>query len=275
MASHSRHKDADQILLDIERSLWHFAEVASWSGEKLARRRAQLTAVIHAVLLSNEQLHYYQGYHDVVAVFLLVCDNPQQAMAVAEYVSQYYMADAMGPDFKLVAQQVNLIPQLLERIDPELHAFFVEAKVDPFFCLSWVITWFAHNVHDLDTVCRLYDVFLCSHPLFVYYLSVQVSSSVLCVRHTKFGRLRCRYSPCWSSGCFCGRRRLFAQVILHFRATILTGPCEDTVIFTLLNKLPEDLPWEALIRATDDMCETFPPHTIHKRFELAAQIKQT
>ena len=44
-----------------------------------------------------------------------------------------------------------------------------------YFSLSWLITWFGHVVESHDTVCRLVDLFLATHPLMPVYVSTAVS----------------------------------------------------------------------------------------------------
>ena len=44
--------------------------------------------------------------------------------------------------------------------------------MEPYFCLSWVIKWFGHDVRDTALVKRLYDFFIVSHPLMSVYMSV-------------------------------------------------------------------------------------------------------
>jgi hypothetical protein len=36
--------------------------------------------------------------------------------------------------------------------------------------ISWLITWFSHDVKDISTVARLFDSLLCSHPLYALYM---------------------------------------------------------------------------------------------------------
>ena len=38
------------------------------------------------------------------------------------------------------------------------------------FAVSWLLTWFAHSLHDLDDVSRLFDTFLASDPLMPLYV---------------------------------------------------------------------------------------------------------
>lgn len=57
------------------------------------------------------------------------------------------------------------------QVDAELHAHISASEVQPYFALSWFITWFSHNVPELDDAARIFDVFLSSHPLMPLYFA--------------------------------------------------------------------------------------------------------
>ncbi|GLI60549.1 hypothetical protein VaNZ11_002706 [Volvox africanus] len=42
--------------------------------------------------------------------------------------------------------------------------------LEPFFALSWFLTWWAHELDELPTAARLFDFFLATHPLMPLYL---------------------------------------------------------------------------------------------------------
>jgi hypothetical protein len=44
--------------------------------------------------------------------------------------------------------------------------------VQSFFSLSWILTWFSHNLDRLGDVARVFDFFLSSHPLMPVYATV-------------------------------------------------------------------------------------------------------
>jgi hypothetical protein len=64
-------RDCNQVRRDIERSLWSLKQAANWSDKRLDARRQALNAIIEAVLISHEELFYYQGFHDVVSGVML------------------------------------------------------------------------------------------------------------------------------------------------------------------------------------------------------------
>ena len=42
--------------------------------------------------------------------------------------------------------------------------------MQPFFAISWLITWFSHEIKDMGEVSRLFDALICSHPLYSLYI---------------------------------------------------------------------------------------------------------
>ncbi len=79
-----KHKDTDQVARDIDRSLWKFIP-----GKALYRnfKRRQLSDIVNTVLSKHSDLNYYQGFHDVASVFLLVAKSEESAFAMTERVS--------------------------------------------------------------------------------------------------------------------------------------------------------------------------------------------
>ena len=50
----------------------------------------QLLRVILRLLSENEELHYYQGFHDIVITFLLVCGE-DMAYAIMSVLVKYHI----------------------------------------------------------------------------------------------------------------------------------------------------------------------------------------
>jgi len=123
----------------------------------------------------NSRLHYFQGLDDIAALFLINLGSPSLASLVMKPLCNLHFRDAMRPNF-LVVQNIlqAVIMPLLEVVDRRLHDYIIKGGTDDssVFALSWVNTWFAHEIRDFDILSRLYDVFLVSHPLFPAYLAV-------------------------------------------------------------------------------------------------------
>jgi TBC1 domain family member 20 len=90
------HKDDSQVRVDIDRSLWSYCDNKDWIDQYRERRRQALSDIMSAILCRNPRLHYYQGFHDIVSVCLLVLKDDHLAFAVAEIISIRYLMDFLA-----------------------------------------------------------------------------------------------------------------------------------------------------------------------------------
>ena len=164
-----------QIRCDVERSFWGFKHCKAWPVEILESKRELLTNMLTATLNRNPGLQYYQGFHDITVVFIEIFeDDPDLAYSLVETVSLHFLKDFMGEDFHTVTNTLPLILQIINKVDVKLFAFLSKALTEPYFATSWLITWFSHDVKDMDTVARVFDGLITSHPLFCLYVSTAI-----------------------------------------------------------------------------------------------------
>ena len=166
------HREMKQVQLDVVRSLTHFGMLR----EEREARLKQLSRVINSVLAANPTLHYYQGYNDVCSVAIMVMGEEHSARQVAQQLARYHLREAMHPTMAAVQAALSLMMLILKRRDKQLYACLRACEVEPVFAISWIITWFAHDIKSLQNVERLYDFFLASHPLMSLYFSASLLS---------------------------------------------------------------------------------------------------
>ncbi|KAM4606820.1 TBC1 domain family member 20 [Discoglossus pictus] len=215
--------DYQQVLLDVRRSQRRFPP-----GMPLAERedlQEQLIDIILQVLVQNPQLHYYQGYHDIVVTFLLVVGGPM-ATALVDKLSTHHLRDFMDPTMDNTKHILNYLMPIIELVNPTLHDFMQRAEVGTIFALSWLITWFGHVLCDFRHVVRLYDFFLACHPLMPIYFA--------------------------------------AVIVLHREAEVLECECDMPSVHHLLSQIPQDLPYETLISKAGDLFVQFPPSELSR-----------
>ena len=70
----------------------------------------------------------------------------------------------MTPAFELTSKLVKLV-------DPELWEIIGLRFGRPDFIVSWVLTWFSHDINQFKDVQLIFDACLGSHPLFVNYIA--------------------------------------------------------------------------------------------------------
>lgn len=212
------NKDFNQVLLDVQRSLRRFPP--GMPDEQREGLQEELTDIILRVLVKNPQLHYYQGYHDIVVTFLLVLGE-RLATALVEKLSTHHLRDFMDPTMDNTKHILNYLMPIIERVNPEVFDFMQQAEVGTIFALSWLITWFGHVLSDFRHVVRLYDFFLACHPLMPIYFA--------------------------------------AVIVLHREEEVLDCECDMAMMHHLLSRIPEDLPYETLISRAGDLFVQFPP----------------
>uniref|UniRef100_A0AAR2LLF9 Rab-GAP TBC domain-containing protein n=1 Tax=Pygocentrus nattereri TaxID=42514 RepID=A0AAR2LLF9_PYGNA len=157
------NKDYNQVLLDVQRSLRRFPP--GMPDEQREGLQEELIDIILWVLQKNPQLHYYQGYHDIVVTFLLVLGE-RLATALVEKLSTHHL--------RWCHFFSKVCSNFLFFFNPEVYDFMQQAEVGTIFALSWLITWFGHVLSDFRHVVRLYDFFLACHPLMPIYFAAVI-----------------------------------------------------------------------------------------------------
>ncbi len=129
--------------------------------------------MINAVMVQHPELHYYQGYHDILSVLVMVItDDESLCFAVAERLTLAFLGDCtLRPDFTSLTLLLELLLPLVKAFDAEAGAVLEDAGVHAYVCLPWVITWWSHDSKDLGRCARMYDAFLAAPPVFPLYVA--------------------------------------------------------------------------------------------------------
>ncbi|XP_062501710.1 TBC1 domain family member 20-like isoform X2 [Corticium candelabrum] len=154
-ADFERHKDFDQVKLDVRRSDRRFPP-----GVRARFRRFK-------------QQELTEGFHELAVPFLLVCGSDICCRLLVQ-LCHSHLREYMGVSMSEANVLLDFLYPLIAEHDDELERFLVRSEVGTVFSLSWMITWFSHVLPDLSMVYRLYDVFLASHPLFPIYLVAMI-----------------------------------------------------------------------------------------------------
>lgn len=96
-------------------------------------------------------MHYYQGLHDVASVLLLVAGE-RPAFTLLCRLATGHLRDATRETLDPVIELLGLMGPILEAADPALAGHLRGAGLPPFYALSWMLTWFAHDLADFGEV---------------------------------------------------------------------------------------------------------------------------
>lgn len=116
-------------------------------------------------------LCYFQGYHDIVQVILLVMGYQKAAPAMAQ-ISVFRIRDYMLPSLSPAVKHLQLIPAIIEKCDPKLRQHL--DSIQPFFALAATLTLYAHDIQEYSDIARLFDFLLAREPVVAVYLFASI-----------------------------------------------------------------------------------------------------
>ncbi|KAK9424964.1 putative Rab-GAP TBC domain-containing protein [Seiridium unicorne] len=215
-----RHRDEDQVRLDVDRSFIYYPNDQSQS--QLDIKKTELSDLITETLRRQPFLCYFQGYHDICQVFLLVLPPALRTTAVAR-LSTLRIRDFMLPNLTPAISQLRLIPDIINSVDPALCRHL--SQTEPFFALSGTLTMYAHDIQSYSSIARLFDALLAREQIFSVYLFAQIVLN--------------------------RREELFD-----------TPDTEPEMLHSILSKLPQPLDLDKLIADTATLFEKHPPESL-------------
>lgn len=174
------------------------------------------------VLRRHPALCYFQGYHDIVQVFLLVLGQQDAPAAVAR-LSLLRIRDFMLSTLDPAISQLELLRPIFRAADPELYEHL--PKSQPSFALAGTITMFAHNIQAYKDITRLFDFFLARDAVMPIYLFAAVVLS---------------------------RREELLEIEKE----------DEDILYVMLGKLPEPFDVEFHIARTLELYERIPPASL-------------
>ena len=195
------------------------------SENQLDRRKEELSSIIVQVLREHPMLSYFQGFHDIVQVFLLVLGHDQAVKSVA-HLSLLRIRDFMLPSLIPSLDHLKLLPIILDAVDTKLCQHLSQTR--PLFALAATLTLYAHDIQEYGDIARLFD-FLIAQPAIVsiYFFAVIILS----------------------------RRDELFEIPAD----------EPEMLHSVLSKLPKPLDLELLISETVMLFERHPPEKLRSR----------
>lgn len=232
-----RHVDEDQVQLDVNRAFIYYPtgepfrdfyqqysnnDNTDQTAKQIDSRKGELSDLITEVLRRQPYLCYFQGYHDICQVFLLVLGHRNCSEAVSR-LSALRIRDFMLPTLAPALAQLRLIPEIIRTVSPKLYQHLSDTQ--PFFALSGTLTMYAHDIQEYGDIARLFDVFLARESIFSVYMFAQI-------------------------------------VLNRSEELFDTPADEPEMLHSILSKLPKPLNLEQLISDTTNLLEQHPPETL-------------
>lgn len=188
----------------------------------------QLTILILRVIFKYPHLKYYQGYHDVAVTFLLVVGD-EIAFHVMEILSTNHLVECMQETMEPTQRRLMYLYPLVQQERPALCEYLERSTVGTLFALPWFLTWFGHSLNSYRDVVRLYDYFLASEHLLPIYVT--------------------------------------AAIVLFREDDIFREDCDMASMHCVLSRLPDNLPFEYIMRQADELYAKYPPDFVEREVD--------
>lgn len=181
--------------------------------------------LIVRVLRSHPMLCYFQGFHDIAQVVMLVL-GADAAYPAIESISLFRIRDYMLPSMTPAIKHLQLLPCILRAADPELAGHLTLPHVH--YALPAALTLYAHEIEQYSDIARLFDFILAHEPVMSIYLFAAIIMS---------------------------RREKLLEIPAD----------EHDMLFFTLQKLPQPLDLEPLIDRALRVFEKHPPERLPGR----------
>ena len=156
---------SSQIDKDVNRSLNQYN-----LGFSTNYYRKLLESIMVALFQNNKLLTYSQGFNDVCSVFLMVLKEDLGYYASCS-ISHYFMRDYLKSNFeKGVIPALSLMMKIIQWLHPDIYDKIKFMEI-PTFAVSWIITWFSHDLEEVSEIYRLYDYLISNHPAAIIYVA--------------------------------------------------------------------------------------------------------
>ncbi|KIW02684.1 uncharacterized protein PV09_06121 [Verruconis gallopava] len=215
------HRDEEQVRLDVHRSFIYYP--SNETDKQLDARRVDLEALIVSTLRRHPSLCYFQGYHDICQVFLLVNGLPS-CYSLVRRLSMLRIRDFMLPKLSASVSHLRLLPAILYAADRPIYAIL---PANPFYGLSHVLTLYAHDIHSYSDIARLFDFLLAREAVMSIYLFAVIIISK-------------------------------REMLLEYMA----DEPDENILAVVLQKLPQDIDIEGMICQAIKLYEQFPPASL-------------
>ncbi|RMD40915.1 hypothetical protein DV735_g4191, partial [Chaetothyriales sp. CBS 134920] len=214
------HRDEGQVRLDVDRAFVYYANDAP---EKVMQERKQrLFWLIAGVLRRHPMLCYFQGYHDIAQVMMLVL-GPDHTGTALDRLSLCRIRDYMLPSLTPALQHLQLVPAILKAADKELAAHLSMPHAN--YALPSALTLYAHDIQAYHDIARLFDFLLAHQPVVSLYLFAAI-------------------------------------ILSRRQSLLAIPPDDTDMLFFTLQKLPQPLDLESFIQESLRLFRQHPPESL-------------
>jgi hypothetical protein len=80
----------------------------------------------------------------------------------------------MREDLDIIHPLVGMMLAIVKASDHVVYERLSILSIPPFFCVSWMLTWFSHDLLYLYDSQRIFDFLIANHPIAIVYASAVI-----------------------------------------------------------------------------------------------------
>lgn len=157
----------------------------------------------------DENFKYYQGFHDIAIFIYILILNENEDMdtkkeeieenddillyetlqRLAEFYLKDYLVEITIKNYDYNAQMISttksafkfdniykIINEIKKNVDSKIFDLIQNKSdfPDPIYTLPWALTYFTHDIKNINIIYRILDFVLFDHPASIYYLAANV-----------------------------------------------------------------------------------------------------
>ena len=179
----------DVIVNDAKRSFLGYKQLSNVTHEDLASKRKELSQILHYFFKRHKSLSYYQGLNNFGELFILVFGKSLAYLIIEKYSLKYLRNYLKTEDFESeVKNQIYITLHILDKELPEYRQILgiwesgSNAQERLGFIVSWIVTWFAYKMKNLEAIFLNFDYIMCS-PKHVISIMVSLVIRQLITKH--------------------------------------------------------------------------------------------
>ena len=176
----NHNKDRSVIKVDIERSNINYLFPSELYPEINKKVKENLEKCLNYLISFNKgEFHYYQSYHDILMIFFYLYPNDFYLYTLLyQRFSEFFLKENLilqdkngniGYSFNNALKLFTFILSKVNKITlNDINKF---ANGECTYVLSYIISYFTHNIQNIFLQMRLIDYLIVSHPLSIFVLT--------------------------------------------------------------------------------------------------------
>jgi hypothetical protein len=149
--------------------------------------KSNLSQLLKTFFIINHKkfnYEYYQGFHDIgLYLFIIFSNSEANTLYSLQKVSENFLKDYLAPSnipngyghFRM-EKILEILSDLILSIDKNLHRFIQnnsQYSIPP-VVLSWIVTFFTHDINEPFLILRILDYLFFSHPIAIFHIAAHV-----------------------------------------------------------------------------------------------------